>query len=615
MRFDPGAGLPGYILIADRGNDRLLLVDGRKRVLWSYPGVGGPKVPFYFDDDSFFGPGYRTIITNQEEQHTIQILSFPGGRVLWHYGHFGVRGSAPGYLNTPDDAYLLPNGLVTVADAYNCRVLFISRRTRRIVRQIGTAGVCRHDPPRSLGAVNGATPLPDGGTLVSEINGSWIDDFGPVGQLRWSVQAPVAYPSDPQLLAPDRILLADYRRPGAAVLMTTGGKTLWRYQPTSGAAMLDHPSLATRLAPGVIAITDDYRHRIVLVSLRTKKILWQYGQTDVKGAGAGYLNTPDGLDLLPTAVAQQIPAIRQLLAARTKQRRNTGASRQAGSLLVATAPFELAAPVEREVAIRIGGRILLAGGLDANLQSASGVFSLDPHSGRVRQLGQTAQAFHDAAGALIAGRLLVFGGGSATSVDTVQNFDLARHTTAVVGHLPKPLSDLAAVSSGGTVYLVGGYDGKTARAEVYSTTDGIVYRTVAVLPRGLRYPAVAVAAGRIVIAGGAADAGVVSTVYALDPRTRRVSTLGHLPTPIAHASALALGGNVYIFGGRNTGGTATSDITRVDPVSGSIAPVGRLPQPVADAAAVKTGPRSGLLIGGWRNHAVAQVVRVAVRAH
>jgi hypothetical protein len=56
-----------------------------------------------------------------------------------------------------------------------------------------------------------------------------------------------------------------------------------------------------------------------------------------------------------------------------------------------------------------------------------------------------------------------------------------------------------------------------------------------------------------------------------------------------------------------------SDITKVDPVSGSITPVGRLPQPVADAAAVATGPRSGLLIGGWRNHAVAQVV--TVRTH
>src|SRR5256885_1680156 len=86
--------------------------------------------------------------------------------------HRPKRGSAKGYLHTPDDAYLLPNGLVTVADAYNCRVLFINH-AHRVVRQYGTTGVCRHNPPTELGAINGATPLPDGGTLVSEINGSW----------------------------------------------------------------------------------------------------------------------------------------------------------------------------------------------------------------------------------------------------------------------------------------------------------------------------------------------------------------------------------------------------------------------------------------------------------
>ena len=35
-------------------------------------------MPFRFDDDVFFGPGYKTIISNQEQQDTIQILTFPG---------------------------------------------------------------------------------------------------------------------------------------------------------------------------------------------------------------------------------------------------------------------------------------------------------------------------------------------------------------------------------------------------------------------------------------------------------------------------------------------------------------------------------------------------------
>jgi outer membrane protein assembly factor BamB len=308
--------IPGYLLIADRGNNRILLVDNRKRILWRYPAPGHrPSYPFHFDDDAFFGPKLRKIISNQEDQQTIQIVSFPAGRVLWHYGQPNVRGSAAGYLNTPDDAYLLPHGVVTVADAYNCRILYISR-TKRIIRQLGTAGVCRHDPPHTLTAVNGGTPLPGGGILVSEISGSWIDAFNRRGRLLWSLQAPVSYPSDPQWLGHGKIMLADYARPGHVLILTRTGRVLWRYGPPSGPGMLDHPSLALPLGHGLIAVNDDYRHRVVLLSVHRHRIVWQYGHTDQPGRKPGYLNIPDGLDLLPFHRALAVSTIRALLVAR-----------------------------------------------------------------------------------------------------------------------------------------------------------------------------------------------------------------------------------------------------------------------------------------------------------
>jgi hypothetical protein len=314
----PPAPIPGYLLIADRGNNRMLLVDGAKHILWRYP-ARKPTVPFRFDDDTFFGPKFDRIISNQEDQNTIQIITFPGGRVAWRYGHVNVIGSTAGYLHTPDDAYLLKNGLRTVADAYNCRVLFISA-AHQIVREYGQAGnsTCHHNPPFELGPVNGATPLPDGGTLVSEITGSWIDDIGPNGHLRWAIQAPVTYPSDAQLLGPGRILVADYTRPGRAIIMTSRGKVLWAYGPASGPGELDHPSLAFRIAPGLIAINDDRRARVVIVNIHTHRIVWQYGHTDRPGRGPGFLNTPDGMDLLPTAAAQRSSVIRALVKARRR---------------------------------------------------------------------------------------------------------------------------------------------------------------------------------------------------------------------------------------------------------------------------------------------------------
>lgn len=62
--------------------------------------------------------------------------------------------------------------------------------------------------------------------------------------------------------------------------------------------MLNHPSLAERLPNGFIAVSDDYRHRIVIINPVTQAIVWQYGQTDHLGSGAGLLNTPDGFDVL-----------------------------------------------------------------------------------------------------------------------------------------------------------------------------------------------------------------------------------------------------------------------------------------------------------------------------
>jgi outer membrane protein assembly factor BamB len=310
------APIPGYLLIADRGNDRILLIDSKKRVLWAYPKPGTrPSFPFTFDDDTFFGPlysGYRQIISNQEDQQTIEILSFPGRKVLWTYGHVNTPGAGPGYLHTPDDAYLLGNGIRTVADIRNCRILFISP-SKRVVRQYGTTGVCAHNPPTYLASPNGDTPLPDGSTLVTEITGSWIDDIGPDGKLRWSVQAPVRYPSDAQYLGHGRILLADYSPVGHVLIMSRSGKVLWEYGPSSGDGALAFPSLALMLPNGLIAVNDDARDRVVLIDPKTNRIVWQYGHTDVPSGRLGYLHKPDGMDFLPFDIAMNTPSIRRIV--------------------------------------------------------------------------------------------------------------------------------------------------------------------------------------------------------------------------------------------------------------------------------------------------------------
>jgi hypothetical protein len=93
-------------------------------------------------------------------------------------------------------------------------------------------------------------------------------------------------------------LVVDYSHPGAVIRFTSDGKALWTYRPTSGSGELDHPSLGAPLPNGLIAVNDDYNHRVVLIDPTTNTIVFQYGHTGVAGTGPGYLNTPDGLDLL-----------------------------------------------------------------------------------------------------------------------------------------------------------------------------------------------------------------------------------------------------------------------------------------------------------------------------
>ncbi len=299
----PGAGSPYYgykLLVADRGNDRLLVLNDAGQIVWKYPSptAAAPPGGFYYPDDAFFFRHGTVILSNQENNETLVEIAYPSGRVLWTYGHPHQAGYGPGYLNNPDDAYLLPDGNIVVADIMNCRILVIDPVTKAVVHQIGTNGVCVHNPPNYLGSPNGDTPLEDGNLLVSEINGSWIDEYTLTGHLVWDAHLAIGYPSDPQQIGPGRYLVADYQQPGAIVEFNQAGQILYRYQPASGPGELNDPSLVELLPSGVFMANDDHNDRMVAIDPSTGAIVWQYGHTGVPGTAPGYLDKPDGFDVL-----------------------------------------------------------------------------------------------------------------------------------------------------------------------------------------------------------------------------------------------------------------------------------------------------------------------------
>ena len=292
----------GLLLIADRGNDRLLVVDRHRRVVWRYPSPShpAPTMPFYFPDDAFWVHGGHAILVNEEENNVIAEIAYPSGRTIWTYGHPRVPGSSAGYLHQPDDAYPYPFGrdAVVVADAKNCRLLFFGP-AGRARRQIGVTGDCAAGLPRTVGYPNASTPLANGDLLTTELYGGVVARIGASGSVVWQHRiAGLGVPSDPQPLPDGSILAVDYARPGGIVRFRPDGHVLWSYHARSTAGLLDHPSLGALLPNGLIAVNDDGHHRVVIIDPATDRIVWQYGVTDVPGLTAGHLNTPDGLDLL-----------------------------------------------------------------------------------------------------------------------------------------------------------------------------------------------------------------------------------------------------------------------------------------------------------------------------
>jgi hypothetical protein len=558
--------VPGYVLIADRNNDRILIVSPRKKVVWRYDGLRGP-------DDAFFTPGWRSVITNEEFNDTLTEISLRRKRQVWRYGHDGVPGSSPGYLDTPDDAYRLPNGRTTVADIRNCRIVVLSRKST-VERILG--GSCVHDPPRGFASPNGATPLPDGGLLITEIGG-WIDRLDRSGRVVWSTRSPIAYPSDAQLLPNGNALVAGFTAPGRIVEMTPGGRVTWSFGATSGPTFLDKPSLAVRWPNGFIAANDDYNHRVIVIDPRTKQIVWQYGHTGIASSADGYLSKPDGLELLPAPQAgrrrRRVAVVSNRLTARRIGRLPTPVSRLS------------AAPLP-------GGRLLALGGLIGGTSSDEILAGRPQH---LRRVGSLPAATHDAAAVRLGKSVYLLGGGSAASTDAVVRVS-PDGGAARIGSLGEPLSDLGSAVVGRTAFIAGGYTGATYATGILSFR-GAAPRLAARLPVGLRYAGVAALGGRVYVAGGVTTTGTSNAVYAFDVHTKTVSRVATLPTPIAHAPLATLGGQLYLIGG-----TGRSTIVRISP-GGAVSVAGRLPRVLANAAAVTVG-RSIVVLGGDDSDAV-----------
>ena len=272
--------------------------------------------------------------------------------------------------------------------------------------------------------------------------------------------------------------------------------------------------------------------------------------------------------------------------------------RRAPRLRVDRLSVRLPEPLARE-AVSVGddpGRVLVAGGLVAGDASSASTYTLDLNSGHVTHPTPLLTAVHDTAGARVKGSRLVIGGGNAAEQSAVQRH--GRNGWHSGGYLPTARSDLSAVSTGGRVYVLGGYDGRSpALADVLVSRTGRRWRTVCRLPVPVRYAATVLADGSIWVLGGERAGVPVAAVQRVDLAAHRARVVAHLAQPVGHAVAVGLGGRILLVGGRTGGEQVTARMWWYRPGAAEPRPAGRLPHPLADAAAVGDGT-TAYVVGG-----------------
>jgi hypothetical protein len=252
-----GTGIPGPMagctLDAGCPDNRVLLVDHDGGIVWQYGDDGGLNVPVC----AVYLPSGNILITDQANARVIEVTQQKS--IAWTYQPQGADGGA--LLNNPNSAERLANGNTLVTDENNNRVLEVS----------SDGGLVWQYPPATsdAGLLSGAafaSRLASGNTLITSANNALILEVDTNGNVVWSYNTAA------------RALGGTMPNPAAAGVVDGGN-----------AAPL--PTRAVRLANGDTLISDQLNNQVIEVN-PAGSIVFQYGQLNVMGNGAGQLNGP-----------------------------------------------------------------------------------------------------------------------------------------------------------------------------------------------------------------------------------------------------------------------------------------------------------------------------------
>jgi hypothetical protein len=177
-------GLPGCSnTVSGCPDNRVFIVSPSGDIIWQYGQAGvtgdGPNqlntpVQSLFLISFPGHPGPHVLITDQGNQRIILVdLS---KRIVWQYGTTGVSGDGANQLNSPNSAEVLENGHILIADESNNRAIEI-KPDGQIVKQFTAQG--------TVSGAAFASRLANGDTLISDSNNNRIVEVNGNDDVVW----------------------------------------------------------------------------------------------------------------------------------------------------------------------------------------------------------------------------------------------------------------------------------------------------------------------------------------------------------------------------------------------------------------------------------------------
>lgn len=208
--------------------------------------------------------------------------------------------------------------------------------------------------------------------------------------------------------------------------------------------------------------------------------------------------------------------------------------------------------------------------------------------------------------------------------NTALRYDLQNNTWDSLSAKPTAVTDVRAAVVGKLIYMPGGKlaSGQPSTALEAYDQQADRWLTLAPMPAPRSGYALAAVEGKLYLFGGWDGSSARNEVFSFDPDTNQWATLKPMPTARAYADAVSFGQDVYVIGGENASGPLAVNERYTPANEGSGNPwTTRLPMPQAAtriaASTTAAGDRQIFVFGtanGERSHIVYNITKDSWRS-